>query len=86
MNLTVSGNATVPERLETRTIATARMLRRAEYIFISPRTCNSPQTVLGSTLPDGRQPEAVQGTVEPRSGTKEKDEVRRGKPPQTFLE
>ena len=35
MNLTVSGNATVPERLETRTIATARMLRRAEYIFIS---------------------------------------------------
>jgi hypothetical protein len=35
MKLTVCGNATVPERLETRTIVTARMLRRAEYIFIS---------------------------------------------------
>ena len=37
-------------------------------------------------LPDGRQPEAAQGSVKPRSGTKGKDELRAAKPPQTFLE
>jgi len=69
-----------------KTAATARTLRGAEYIFISARTYNSPQSVLDGSLPDGRQPEAAQETVEPRSGTKGKDEVRRAKPPQTFLE
>jgi hypothetical protein len=35
MNLTACGNATVPERLDIKTTATARKLRGAEYIFIS---------------------------------------------------
>src|SRR5882762_809887 len=85
MKLTPCGNATVPERQDINRRATARMLRGAEYIFSPARTCNSAQTVLGGTLPDGRQPEAAQGTVEPRSGTTVKDESRRAKPPQTFL-
>ena len=86
MNLTACGNATVPERLDTISKATARVLLEAEYIVSPARTCNSPQSALGGSLPDGRQPEARRRTVQPRSGTKEEDEVRGAKPPKTFLE
>src|SRR5260370_4739535 len=86
MNLAACGNATVAERLAMKRTATARMFLSAEYIFSPARTCNSPQTVPGGSLPDGRHTEARQGTVKPRSGTKRKDEVRGAKPPQTFME
>jgi hypothetical protein len=35
INLTACGNVTVPERLDIKRRATARMLPRAEYIFFS---------------------------------------------------
>jgi hypothetical protein len=35
MNLTACGNATVPERLDIKKSATARILPGAEYIFFS---------------------------------------------------
>jgi hypothetical protein len=71
---------------DTKRRLTARILRGAEYIFFSRPDSNSPQTALCAALPDGRQPEAAQGAVEPRSGTNGKDEKGETKPPQTFLE
>src|SRR5260370_29610477 len=85
MNLTPCGNASAPKRPNIIKIATARMLPEAEYIFSPARTCNSPQSALSGRLPDGRQPEAAQGSGKPRSGTNGKDELRAAKPPQTFL-
>jgi len=72
MNLAACGNATVPERLDMKRTATARVFQSAEYIFSPARTCHSPQTVLGGSLPDGRQPEAPKerGNLDP--GLKEK--------------
>ena len=49
------------------------------------RTRNAPQTVL-SGPPDGRQPVAAQGAVEPGSGTSEEDEAAAKQSPQTFLD
>jgi hypothetical protein len=87
MNLTDCGNAAVPERLDRiRSKATARILLGAEYIFLSRPDLQLTTDRFGGSLPDGRQPEAARGTVEPRSGTKGKDGVRGAKPPQTFLE
>ena len=71
---------------DTKRKLTARILRGAECIFFSRPDSNSPQTALWAALPDGRQPEAAQGAVEPRSGTNGKDEEGGTKPPQTFLE
>src|SRR5882762_88721 len=86
MKLTACGSATVPERLDAKRTATARKLRGAEYIFLSRPDLQLTTDRPGGSLPDGRQPEAARGRVEPQSGTKGKDEVRGAKPPQTFLE
>lgn len=87
-NLWVCGEAMLQENVQTAIKAmAARILRETAYILSSPaRTSNPPQTVLERILPGGRQPEAVQRMVDPRSGTIGRDEDLETKPAQMFLE
>jgi len=58
MNFTACGNAAVPEKHNTKGSATARILRRAEYIFIS-----RPDLTHHRPPPAARFPMAVNGKL-----------------------